>query len=421
MSTARFSIIPGWVVNDQRLKGRDLQVLCVLGRHTSRKHGWCRRSQVKMATEMGCARSTVQASLDRLVKIGAVESRKVASDSGRDSAHWYRVIYDRETPEAAFSEWDRDDEVSEEEFDPISDEEEGAPPCRYTGTPADISAPPAGPESAPPAGPGSAPINDSCLTTPAEQEERERVRVDDEPESRQSVERGFKRWFPTWPTHLDDSEPEARKAWYALTAVERRDVLELTPAYLRAREALGRTKKGTIAAGKYLREKRWQRLGTAAASAAIPPTVHKPFSKAWQGLALSRLFEPDALMPAMTPFLQQTVRAGGPMADRVRRDHRQRWAWPKVSDMYAAAEQFRGQLVDGALVEASEGFKSYHVDSAEVQAYRRLYERMEWPWPPMGDAKWICFPLVEIGGSVEAAVETFKASISEGQGDNDAA
>ncbi|MGN7883647.1 helix-turn-helix domain-containing protein [Ensifer sp. 22460] len=421
MSTARLSIIPGWLVTDQRLKGRDLQVLCVLGRHTSSKHGWCRRSQVKMSEEMGCARSTVQASLDRLVVIGAVERRVVASDSGRDSAHWYRVIYDRETPESAFQSWDNDGDVSDEEFGPISDEEEGAPPCRYTGTPADISAPPAGPESAPPAGPGSAPINDSCLTAPAERTERERASDDEKVESRQSIERGFKRWFPTWPTNLDDSETEARKAWYRLTPAERRVAIELTPAYLRAREQLGRTKKGTVAAGKYLHEKRWQRLGAVAAAAVNPPSVHKPFSKAWQALAISRLLEPDAPMPAMTPFLQQTVKAGGPMADRVRREHRQRWAWPKVSEMYAAAEQFRGQVIDGAIVEAGEGFKSYHVDSAEVQAYRQLYERMEWPWPRMGDAKWICFPLIEAGGSVEAAIETFKATISEGQGDHDAA
>ncbi len=95
-----------------------------------------------MSEEMGCARSTVQASLDRLVLIGAVERRVVASDSGRDSAHWYRVIYDRETPESAFQSWDNDGDVSDEEFAPVSGEEDGAPPlpvyrhpCRYIGTP----------------------------------------------------------------------------------------------------------------------------------------------------------------------------------------------------------------------------------------------------------------------------------------------
>ena len=91
MKMARFAIIPGWIVTDTRLKGRDLQVLCLLGRHTD-KLGWCRRSQVKMAEQLDCARSTVQASLDRLSIIGVVEKHLEVSKDGRDSAHWYRVI-----------------------------------------------------------------------------------------------------------------------------------------------------------------------------------------------------------------------------------------------------------------------------------------------------------------------------------------
>jgi len=55
MSDARFFNIPGWIVTDPRLKRRDLQA-CPLGRQTSRKHSWCRRSQVKMAEELSCAR-----------------------------------------------------------------------------------------------------------------------------------------------------------------------------------------------------------------------------------------------------------------------------------------------------------------------------------------------------------------------------
>lgn len=32
----RYSIIPGMAVTDPNLEGRDLQVLCLLGRHTDR-------------------------------------------------------------------------------------------------------------------------------------------------------------------------------------------------------------------------------------------------------------------------------------------------------------------------------------------------------------------------------------------------
>lgn len=39
MNDPRFSIIPGWIVTDPRLKGRDLQVLCLLGRHIDKAAG----------------------------------------------------------------------------------------------------------------------------------------------------------------------------------------------------------------------------------------------------------------------------------------------------------------------------------------------------------------------------------------------
>lgn len=414
MSTARLSIIPGWVVADRRLKGRDLQVLCVLGQHTNRKHGWCRRSQVKMAEEMGCARSTVQASIDRLVSIGAVERREVISDSGRDSAHWYRVIYDVVTPEAAFREWGGDADLSDEEFGPISDDFDAAPPADRSAPPAGISAPPAAPESAPPAGPGSAPINVSTLTPPAEPSERERGGA-------RSVERDFRRWYPTWPTYDVDSETEARKAWFALSDDEREAAAKFTAAYVEAVKRSGRQR--ICAPAVYLKERRWARLAAKAEVQTQPATIHKPFSKAWQGLALSHFLGPEAPLPQMSAFMQGVVAGGGARADAMRRDHRQRWAWPKATEMYQAADEYRGQLVPTDLVEASEGFRSYHKDSPEVAAWRRYYEAMGWLFPRLGNAQWICFPEIADAseGSVVAAIESFKALISEGQDDHDAA
>lgn len=96
MSDPRFSIIPAGAVLDPQLEARDLQVLCLFGRHTDRK-GWCRRSQVQMAKEIGCARSTVQASIERLIEAGWLQ-RRAANDlhtpGVRDSAHEYRVVLD---------------------------------------------------------------------------------------------------------------------------------------------------------------------------------------------------------------------------------------------------------------------------------------------------------------------------------------
>ncbi|WSH59806.1 helix-turn-helix domain-containing protein [Rhizobium ruizarguesonis] len=123
MSSPRFSIIPAWIVTDGRMKGSDLKVLCLLGTYTN-KEGWCRRSQVKMAEQLNCGRSTVQDSLNRLAEIGAVEKQKVASADGRDSAHWYRVVLDRAPISDAFGAWEAEDQ---QEFGPISGDKSGTP------------------------------------------------------------------------------------------------------------------------------------------------------------------------------------------------------------------------------------------------------------------------------------------------------
>jgi DNA-binding MarR family transcriptional regulator len=71
LSHPRLSIIPAGAVTDRSLEPRDLQVLCLLGRHTD-KAGWCSRSQVKMAREIDCSRGSLQNSLERLVEAGWV-------------------------------------------------------------------------------------------------------------------------------------------------------------------------------------------------------------------------------------------------------------------------------------------------------------------------------------------------------------
>lgn len=141
MAEPRFSIIPADAVLDKRIEPRDLQVLCVFGKHTDRR-GWCRRSQVTMAREIGCARSTVQASIERLVLAGWLEKRpmtEVHTKGVRGSAHEYRVVLDvpDSTQDVVFH-------------------------------PADRSAPPAAPVSAPPADPRIGTyVNVPLSTTPS--------------------------------------------------------------------------------------------------------------------------------------------------------------------------------------------------------------------------------------------------------------
>ena len=69
MNGPRLSITPAGAIFDRSLEPRDLQVLNLLGCYTD-KNGWCRRSQVKMAKQIYCGRSSIQRSLDRLVDAG---------------------------------------------------------------------------------------------------------------------------------------------------------------------------------------------------------------------------------------------------------------------------------------------------------------------------------------------------------------
>lgn len=423
MSDARFSIIPGWIVTDPRLKGRDLQVLCLLGRHTSSKSGWCRRSQVKMAEELSLARSTVQASIDRLIEIGGVERQVVVSESGRDSAHWYRVVYDRAASRDAFDAWDVEDE---KEFGPISDADDADTPCRYVGTPAGISAPPAGLGSAPPADSGPAPINDSTLTASAEPKERERERDDGiGEESPKAIERTFRRWFATWPTFVADSEDEARREWGRLVPHERLQAADLTEAYVAAVKAAKRT--AVCAAAVYLREKRWLKLP---AKAAIDqtPVAEGPFGKGWGALRLVELLQPHKPLPPPPRFVQQMITSGKLDQRGEERERMAKFGWPAVTEMHERATGYRGVMVPGSIKALGAEFVGVKVGGDLWEAWKRLHEARGWPrLPDTGKQQFVYFPAIPEGHEgdwdslVAAAIEAFAAKVREVRGDEHAA
>ncbi len=131
MSSYRFSIIPAAAVTDRSLEPRDLQVLCLIGRHTDRA-GWCRRSQVKMAAEHDCGRATVQRSLDRLYDAGYLQRRLEGLRYGAPPAegeqpfraHSYRVLMDRE---AAADELDQVEDVPADEHGGVPIDGQGVP------------------------------------------------------------------------------------------------------------------------------------------------------------------------------------------------------------------------------------------------------------------------------------------------------
>ncbi|NTG20020.1 helix-turn-helix domain-containing protein [Agrobacterium rhizogenes] len=407
MSNARFSIIPAWIVTDTRLKGSDLKVLCLLGTYTN-KEGWCRRSQVKMAEQLGCGRSTIQDSLNRLADIGAVEKRKVDSVDGRDSAHWYRVILDRVVGANVFTAFD---EEEEEEFGPISGLRAGETPAGTPAPPAGIPAPPAGPRPAPPAGSGPAPINDT-LNDPSNDRERGRDAGD---EDSKKIIRDFKRWYPTWPTYIGDSEDAAQRAFFALTAEERAACLDRTPDFIKAVKAI---KGGKFTyASVYLKGKAWEKLGDPKSELATP-LVHNPFSRAWMALRLSELLKPMATaMPVLTAFQRAQVASGSDAARQVELERREKYGWPKVNTMHQFAERAQGSTVTAPLVVVSEGFEKVHRDSDLAAAWRDLHARKGWPWLPIpSGVNWLFFP----AGEPAEAMAEFERTISEGRSNDDA-
>lgn len=372
MSGPRLSIIPARAATDRALKPRDLQVLCVLGRHTD-DLGWCRKSQVKMADEMGCARSTVFEAIERLVKAGYLERHIQEEESGRDSPHVYRVILDPVHPAV--------DHVQDADSAPSH-------PCRQAGTPAGISAPPADPEPAPPAGSGPAPKNDPFRTTDSERSERETREggreEGEDPEIKAPGERAFRRAFAAWPTYVSDSEPAARAAWNRLSPSERVAALDRQADYVEAAGKAG-GRKTLCSFGVFLTEKRWEKL---------PPRPVAPFDEyappfgpVWGGWIWSHLLsapeEAEKGWPMVSLLLRKAVRRQG---------HR-----------FAEHVHCRASLMEAV-----------PVGSATFEAWRAEHERRGWPWiPDPGEQRVVYFPA---GGP--AGLPAFEAAVNEGQGDD---
>ena len=389
---ARFSIIPGWIVTDPRLRGRDLQVLCLLGRHTDR-FGWCRRSQVKMADQLGCARSTVQASLDRLGEIGVVEKHVQDSVDGRDSAHAYRVIYDAPPPSGyAFDAWGAEEL---EDFIPFVPVENGTPP-------ADISAPPAGPESAPPAGPGSAPINDPYLTTQVKREEREPARdgwgservknpnvaqrseMPGTAEFQKRVQRflsGDGYSAGEWPLWAKGASFDYHEKQFArLTEEDRRQAEVNRDAVLSKWRREGIPDGKIMGPGNYFKGRVWETLSDRdrthatelAQRKAGKPNIGKPdnfvpafgpvHSAAWLRVLLAGPDKAD-LAPANGIWLRNTIRM----------------AWPSLERFMLISDQQKGVIASDLDFSASRQMVFVPFDTDRFAEWRHAFRERGWP------------------------------------------
>ncbi|EFO32604.1 conserved hypothetical protein [Roseibium sp. TrichSKD4] len=413
MNSPRLSIIPARAATDTSLKPRDLQVLCVLGRHTD-DCGWCRRSQVKMANEMGCARSTVQAAIDRLIKAGYLERHIQETENGRDSAHMFRVILDPVHPDMGAIPGPEND-LGAGEGDAFSSVKL---PCRSVGTPAGISAPPA--DS------GSAPMLTTPLNDPIERKrEREGERASagasgeavPETATRKTWKARLRRVHAGWPTHADDSEVTAERAWFDLSEADRDAAAKAVPAYLAHMKEIGR--KHCVAFSKYLSERRWERLPEQAASASAAPSTAKPFGKEWGAVRFADLMRsPYGRISGFTRLQAAMIEAGTLDRETELRRKQAAGGWPSVNTMHERAIRRRlGVPVQAALAGLAEGFTQVKVGGEVWQAWKRLHEERGWPW--LGADRelpeWVYMPALpdghaDVRAAVAAALAIFEAN-----------
>lgn len=359
MPSPRYSIIPAGAVTDRSLEPRDLQVLCLLGRHTD-DMGWCRRSQVKMSAELDCGRATIQRALERLVGAGWVQmKRRDLSDDDDTSRH----------PSASYA------------YRVLLDQEESGRGCPPASTPHPVpdSCGPA-PEGVPidehpGAHPGRAPGAHTYVGTkndPLERPhlERERERAREGKTEHESVARFLTTFEARWPTAALDDRQRTAYAAAALTAQQREAALGAVAGFLAEQK---RRKRDRVPAGwKYLEQRRWELLSAAKPEAPASTVHHPPGSAA--AAALATLHQIAMLE---TFFLKVHRLADGRVSWRGETTPRllalanapPRSQWIALNNQQAAA------------------WDRYLADHVTVATRRRIMEgsMAPWPWPPRKD------------------------------------
>lgn len=283
MTGPRLSIIPAGAVVDPRLEGRDLQVLALLGCYADTDHGWCCRSQVQMAKQLGCARSTLQKALERLLDAGWIEWQPQVTQKGGDCSHRYRVVLDhgpagQKGPEAVFAAFGA-------RLTPAPDAATEA----QSGTRADLSAPPRADAwgGTPVPRHGAAPIR----TTPSERSEREGGREDEDFDAA-----GLAAFRKIWPRTPIDDPSAVETAWRGLSAEDRTAALAGVPVFL---EALKAQRQTHVPGGaNFLAKRRWEAAvaaasGKAAAEAQSARMTCAAWGKRWWGLVIARTLAGD--------------------------------------------------------------------------------------------------------------------------------
>lgn len=357
----RFSVIPAGAVTDRSLEPRDLQVLCLLGRHTD-KAGWCFRSQVKMAQEIDCSRGSIYNSLARLCGAGWVQKKRrdiEGEEAGKapSRSYAYRVVLDRD--DYAFDAVVANAE-SETEAEPESHAENASP---KHGGGANPLAGGCQPRDGTPAIPCDGTINDP-LERPSSEREREA-------RARDRQARFLIDFEKRWPSAAADDRQRTAYAAEALTEDEQAAALAGIAPFL---ENLKRLHRKNVPAGwRYLEEKRWTLLAQPDARPPPDKSVHPRDSAEAQ--ALRALF----VTAKASAFFHTAVARGAVVAYPIEITPRiaamakapRDADWPKLTRQQAGAwdaliREVLPKIPRRPIVEG---------------------DRAPWPWPPAIDGK----------------------------------
>jgi hypothetical protein len=265
-----------------------------------------------------------------------------------------------------------------------------------------------------------------------------------------AVERAFKRWYPSWPTYVDDSEPKARMAWQRLTAEERLKAAELTQAYVEAAKGSGR--KYICSAQVYLAEKRWEKLAELPKPASVRPTLDR-IAVPVLGPAFAAAYVAEVLQAPQPVHLPSDIRdrvlgtyevrqrlnpqrAREYLAERgisldaenrpvfpptFERDEERRLriaeGWPAANRLKDAARERQNVTVPIRLEKLKAAMEPVKTDSERMAEWRAWFETHFRPFPPLQD--W--------GGYFPAGgpdrLEDFRAALAQtrDEGEHDAA
>jgi hypothetical protein len=378
MSGPRLSIIPAGAVIDRSLEPRDLQVLCLLGRHTD-KAGWCVRSQVKMAAEIDCGRSSVQRSLERLVDAGWVEKKRRdaaadTADPGQPSASYaYRVVLDRDdfafenaTGEAAESH--AENALEGAECPPVGTPSEAENTATVSDENATEGAQEDGHPGAHPGRAGGAHVEMGTKNVPSERPLLERER--DARATKDRKARFLVAFEARWPTAAADNRQRTAYAAGELTEEEETAALAGIAGFLENQKRLGR--KNVPAGWRYLEEKRWTLLEQpkeAPHAAAYP-------RDSIEAKALAVLHD----IAGKGDFFRQVHR---------RSDGTVSYSKPVTAQLAAlsqAPERAEWVELNRQQAGAWEGFLREAV-AVTVRKHLREGDRAPWPWPPSAEGK----------------------------------